>query len=96
MFKYSDRPGTTANRKFSDNISDDVKTRRLNEIIELQQKHSLLWHRAALNRTHKILVEGISKRSENCFFGRNSQNSVFVFPKDGTKIGDYINIKTKT
>jgi len=93
MFKYSERPNTLAQRKYEDDIPDDTKTRRLSEIIELQQKLSLERNKKDLNKVHKVLVEGISKKSEDKLYGRNSQNKVVVFPKKNYEKGDYVNVR---
>lgn len=92
MFNYSERPGTMAARKMADDVPADVKTRRLNEIIALQQKHSALRTQQALNKVHKVLVEGFSKKSDEMLMGRNTQNTVVVFPKENFKTGDYVNV----
>ena len=93
MFKYSERPNTLAQRKYEDDIPEDVKTRRLNEIIAMQQSHSLERMKADVGKTLEVLVEGVSKKSENELFGRTSQNSVVVFPRKDYKTGDYVNVK---
>lgn len=92
MFAYSERPKTLAERKYKDDISDDIKSRRLTEIIDLQRKHSELRTKEGVGKTHRVLVEGISKKSEEMMSGRNSQNSVVVFPKGNLKKGDYVNV----
>lgn len=93
MFKYSERPKTLAERRFEDNVPDDVKTRRLTEIIDKQMQHSLESHQQQVGRIQKVLVEGPSKRSEEMFCGRNGRNSMVVFPKGDFKKGDYIMVK---
>jgi tRNA-2-methylthio-N6-dimethylallyladenosine synthase len=91
MFKYSERPGTLAARKYEDDIAEEVKQRRLNEIIQLQQNHSLYRLEKHVGKTEEVLIEGDSKKSEADFCGRNTQNSMVVFPKvEGYKPGDYI------
>lgn len=95
MFKYSERPDTMAARKLKDDIPEEVKSRRLEEIIALQQKLSLRSNRKDINKTFTVLVEGVSKRSDDYFFGRNSQNKVVVFPKENYKAGDYVTIEIK-
>jgi tRNA-2-methylthio-N6-dimethylallyladenosine synthase len=92
MFKYSERPGTKAARKFRDDIPDEVKTRRLNEIIVLQNKLSSGSKRSDVGKTHRILIEGYSKKSKDHLYGRNSQNKVAVFPKENYSPGDYVNV----
>lgn len=93
MFKYSVRHNTFAERMYSDDVPDEIKTQRLNEIMELQHKVSEECKKADIGKTFEVLIEGISKKSEKEFYGRNSQNKVIVFPKGDSKIGDYVNIK---
>lgn len=95
MFKYSERPKTLAQRKFTDDVPDDVKTKRLNEIIALQVQHSLESNKKAVGKIHKVLIEGYSKKSKEHYYGRNSQNAVVVFPKENYKPGDYVNVLVK-
>ncbi len=92
MFAYSERPGTPAAKKFTDDIPYDIKMRRLNEVIALQQQHSLARNQRWIGRVHKVLVEGPSKRSDADLQGRNSQNKVVVFPKENFKKGDYAHV----
>ena len=92
MFYYSERPKTLAERKYEDDVPIDVKKRRLNEIIDLQMEHSLISNKKAVNKTHKVLIEGYSKRSKDHFCGRNTQNVMCVFPTGDYKIGDYVNV----
>jgi len=93
MFKYSERPNTLAQRKFEDDVPEEVKQRRLSEIIELQQKHSRKRLEEEVGKTFKVLVEGTSKKSDMEFYGRNDHNSVVVFPKEDFKAGDYVKVK---
>lgn len=93
MFAYSERPGTLAARKIEDDISLETKKRRLSEIIDLQQKHSLERTRQKIGQTTEVLIEGNSKKSDTFWMGRNSQNTVVVFPKETYKIGDFVNVK---
>lgn len=94
MFAYSDRPGTPAHKKLVDDVPDNVKKRRLTEIINLQQKHAATRMRAYVGKVHEVLIEGNSKRDENFWYGRISQNAVMVFPKvEGTKVGDFVMVK---
>ena len=93
MFKYSERPKTLAERKFKDDVPDDVKGRRLEDIIHLQTAHSKYWNEQEIGKTHKILVEGKSKRSDDHFCGRNSQNAMVVFPKGNLEKGQYCWVK---
>jgi len=96
MFYYSERPGTLAAKKFEDDISLDVKTRRLNEIIALQREHSFQRNQADVGSVCKILVEGFSKKSDQHLQGRNSANKVVVFPKEHFKKGDYVMVKIES
>ena len=93
MFNYSERPNTQAQRKLKDDISDEVKKRRLKEIIDLQMQHSHFRNHEHVGKVHKILVEGISKKSDNELFGRNTQNTVVVFPRENYKAGQYVNVE---
>ncbi len=93
MFKYSERPGTFAAKNLPDNISEEVKIARLNEIIALQTRMSALSNERDVNKTFEVLVEGFSKRSREQLFGRTSQNKVVVFPKGNHKIGDFVKVK---
>lgn len=90
MFKYSERPKTYASRHLPDDVPESVKTERLTEIIDLQNKLSEKSKRADLGRTFEVLVEGTSKKSKDQLFGRTSQNKVVVFPKHNYKVGDYV------
>lgn len=90
MFKYSERPKTYASRHMPDDIPDSVKSERLTEIIDLQNKLSEKSKRADLGKTFEVLVEGVSKKSKEHLFGRTSQNKVVVFPKHNYQIGDYV------
>lgn len=93
MFKYSERPDTIAEKKFDDDVPEEVKSRRLQEIIELQNKLSLQSNRADIGKIFEVLVEGKSRKSEKMVSGRNSQNKMVVFPDKGYKPGDYVNVK---
>lgn len=91
MFFYSERPGTLAAKKYKDDIPEDVKKRRLREIVDLQMDISLNVNRRDIGKTFKVLIEGASKRSELEFKGRTSQNKMVNFPKKGDFIpGDYV------
>ncbi len=92
MFNYSERPNTQAQRKFKDDIPQDVKSRRLAEIIDKQSTHSLERNQSYVGKTFEVLVEKKSKRSDNELAGRTSQNTVVVFPKENYKVGDYVNV----
>lgn len=94
MFAYSERPGTPAAKKYRDDVPEEVKKRRLNEVIRLQNQISLRHNQADVGKTFKVLIEGDSKRSDQEFKGRNSQNKVLVFPKaPGLKPGDYAQVR---
>jgi tRNA-2-methylthio-N6-dimethylallyladenosine synthase len=93
MFKYSERPNTKAARHFEDDVPEDVKVKRLTEIIDLQGELSLASHRKDLNSIVEVLVEDTSKRSENDLCGRTPQNKMVVFPKGSNKIGDLVKVK---
>tara|TARA_B100000927_G_scaffold49870_1_gene36651 strand:- start:198 stop:1607 length:1410 start_codon:yes stop_codon:yes gene_type:complete len=92
MFKYSDRPNTQAHRKLEDNVEDETKAIRLSEIISKQRQHSLENNKRKIGSKFEVLIEGISKKSENDFFGRNMQNNVIIFPKEKSKIGDTVTV----
>lgn len=93
MFVYSERPGTLAERKMEDNVPLEVKKRRLTEIINLQQQHSLYRTQQHIGKTEEVLIEGHSKKSDAWWMGRNPQNTVAVFPKAHYKKGDFVNVK---
>ncbi|PTX44707.1 tRNA-i(6)A37 thiotransferase enzyme MiaB [Christiangramia gaetbulicola] len=93
MFAYSERPGTMAERKFEDDVPHEVKKRRLQEIVDLQQKHSKLRTERFLGKTVEVLIEKESKKSAAHWSGRNSQNTVVVFEKENYKVGDFVNVK---
>lgn len=93
MFAYSERPKTMAERKFKDDVPEDVKMRRLNEVIHLQRMHSKERTAEGDGKEHEVLVEGYSKKSKDMLMGRNSQNFVVVFPKDQHRAGDYVRVK---
>ena len=92
MFAYSERPGTLAQRQYADDVTQEDKLRRLQEIIALQQKHSAEKVNEGVGRVHRVLIEGTSKKSEEMFFGRNTQNTVVVFPKENFKKGEYVDV----
>ncbi len=97
MFAYSERPGTPAAKKYEDDVPEEVKKRRLNEVIRLQNQISLRHNLADVGKTFRVLIEGDSKRSDQEFKGRNSQNKMIVFPKQpGLKPGDYVNVLVKS
>ena len=92
MFKYSERGGTMSAKRFADDVPDEVKTRRLEEIIALQGELSLVSNKRDIGKTFQVLIEGASKRSAEQLYGRNSQNKVIIFPKGDHKIGEYIDV----
>jgi tRNA-2-methylthio-N6-dimethylallyladenosine synthase len=92
MFAYSERPNTPAAKKLQDDISEPVKKRRLNEIIALQQKLSLERNKLDINKVHKVLIEGFSKKSEEYLYGRNTANKVVVFPRKQYQKGQYVHV----
>lgn len=92
MFKYSERPGTKAARRYKDDVPEDIKTRRLNEIIALQNRLSAKSKKQDVGRIFEVLIEDKSKRSAEHLQGRTSQNKVVVFPGDGHKKGEYVNV----
>ncbi len=96
MFMYSERPKTLAERKYKDDVPEDIKKRRLNEIITLQQQHSAYRVQQQVGREQEVLIEGTSKKSDEMWMGRNSQNTVVVFPKKHFKVGDYANVIVKS
>ena len=95
MFAYSERPGTPASKKFKDDVLLEVKKQRLQEIIEAQNRHSLESNLRDLNKVHKVLIEGRSKRSSEHLQGRNSANKVIVFPAGNYQIGQYVQVMVK-
>jgi tRNA-2-methylthio-N6-dimethylallyladenosine synthase len=93
MFKYSERPGTFASKKLPDDISEEVKIARLNEMIALQNELSALSNERDKGKVFEVLVEGRSKRSEEHLCGRSQQNKMVVFPKSGQKVGDLVKVR---
>ena len=93
MFSYSERPGTMAARKLEDDVPEEVKKRRLQEIVDLQQEHSLEKTQRFIGKTVEILVERESKKSKDEWSGRNSENMVTVFPKENYKPGDFVMVE---
>ena len=96
MFAYSERPGTLAAKKISDDIEDNIKKERLSEIIKKQQKHSLYRSQQYLGKIVCVLIEKISKKSEYFWSGRTQQNTVVVFPKENYKTGEFVEVKIKS
>lgn len=93
MFKYSERPGTFASNKLQDNVPEEVKKRRLQEIIDLQREHMELSNQKDVGKEFEVLIEGFSKKSRNQFFGRTNESKVVVFDKKNHRIGQTIRIK---
>ena len=93
MFAYSERPGTLAARKMEDDVPLATKKRRLQEIIDLQQQHSLYRAQEHVGKVEEVLIEGTSKKNPNEWKGRNTQNTVVVFPKENYKLGDFVNVQ---
>jgi len=93
MFAYSERPGTLAAKRYADDVPEEVKKRRLSEVIALQREHSEKRLQEQIGKTHVVLIEGFSKRSDQDFAGRNDQNAMVVFPVDPRfKAGDYVRV----
>lgn len=97
MFFYSERPGTLAERRYKDDIPEEVKKKRLQEIVDMQNKLSLESNKRDLGKIFKVLIEGNSKKNENEWKGRSSQNKVVVFPKENHELnkGDYVMVKVE-
>jgi tRNA-2-methylthio-N6-dimethylallyladenosine synthase len=93
MFAYSERPGTLAARKMADDIPDEVKKRRLQEVIDVQQELALQRTQRFVGQTVEVLIEKVSKKSDLHWSGRNSQNTTVVFPKEDYKVGDFVLVK---
>lgn len=93
MFKYSERPGTYASRHLPDDVSEETKIRRLNEMIALQNELSAESYRKDIGKEFEILVEGVSKRSKEQLFGRTQQNKVVVFDRGNHRIGDFVKVR---
>jgi tRNA-2-methylthio-N6-dimethylallyladenosine synthase len=96
MYSYSERPGTLAGRKMKDDVPEEIKARRLQEIVDLQQKHAWQRSKEFIGKTVEVLIEKLSKKSEKEFSGRNSQSITVVFPKEHYKIGDFVNVKIES
>ncbi len=93
MFSYSERPGTMAARKLDDDIPEEIKQKRLAEIIALQREHCQRRTQRHLGETQEVLIEGSSKKSDAHWMGRNSQNTVAIFPKENYKVGEFVMVK---
>ena len=93
MFKYSERPGTHASKHLPDNVSEEIKLRRLAEIIDTQNQLSAQSNQNEIGKTYTVLVEGYSKRSREQMCGRTEKNKTVVFPKEDAKVGDFVQVK---
>lgn len=93
MFAYSERPGTLAAKKMTDNVPLPIKKRRLQEVIDLQQEHSLYRAKQHVGKIQEVLIEGTSKKNSDEWKGRNTQNTVVVFPKEHYQVGDFVDVK---
>lgn len=96
MFKYSERPGTVAAKRLTDDVPEEVKIRRLNEIIALQNEIAKESNHNDIGKVYEVLVEGFSKRSKEQMSGRTSQNKMVVFPREGRHIGEFVKVKIMT
>lgn len=93
MYFYSERPGTLAARKYEDDVPEDIKKRRLREVIEIQHEIAKKRNAAQVGKVHKVLIEMKSKKNADEWMGRNSQNIKVIFPKENYKMGDYVDVK---
>ena len=93
MFKYSERPGTYASRHLPDDVPEEVKLRRLDQMIKLQNDLSLSSNQADIGKEFEVLIEGVSKKSREEYFGRSGQNKVIVFPRGKAHIGQFARVK---
>ena len=93
MFPYSERPATPAAKKYKDDVPEDVKLKRMQEVLALQRSHSMIGNKADIGKEFEVLVEGYSKRSKEQVFGRNTQNKAIIFTSDKHRPGDYAHVK---
>jgi tRNA-2-methylthio-N6-dimethylallyladenosine synthase len=93
MYFYSERPGTLAERRYEDDVPEEIKKRRLAEVVALHRQHALLSNERTVGKTYKVLVEGPSKKNPEEFQGRTDQNKLVIFPKGNTEKGDYVQLK---
>jgi tRNA-2-methylthio-N6-dimethylallyladenosine synthase len=93
MYAYNERPGTTAAKKYADDVPNEVKQRRLEEVIAMHRGHTLLRNQENIGNTYEILLEGVSSKSDEHLYGRNSQNKVIVVPRGNLKLGQYVYAK---
>jgi tRNA-2-methylthio-N6-dimethylallyladenosine synthase len=98
MYFYSERPGTLAAKRYTDDIPEDVKKRRLQEIVDVQYQLSLNSNKRDVGNTYEVLIEGNSKKDDTCWMGRSSHNKVIVFPKLNHELnkGDYVLVKVNS
>lgn len=96
MFYYSERPGTLAQKKFEDDVPLAVKKSRLTEIINIQNESCLIQNKKSVGQTYEVLIEGVSKRNDQEYKGRTSQNKVVIFPKENYQLGEYVNVTVKS
>jgi tRNA-2-methylthio-N6-dimethylallyladenosine synthase len=96
MFMYSERPGTPAAKKLDDNIPENIKKRRLQEIVDSQQKHGRIKNQQKIGKTLEVLIEKTSKKSNDQWSGRAQQNTVVVFPKEQYKVGDFVLVEIES
>ena len=95
MFKYSERSNTYAQRKMQDDVHEDIKQRRLSEIINKQTQHSLHNMKEKIGKVYEVLIEKLSKKSKNHYVGRTTHNTAVVFEKENKQIGEYVMVKIK-
>ncbi|MEZ7901638.1 MAG: tRNA (N6-isopentenyl adenosine(37)-C2)-methylthiotransferase MiaB [Flavobacteriales bacterium] len=93
MYKYSERPKTLAERKYEDDIPEEIKQRRLTEIIKVQHENQLAYFEKQIGREFEVLIEKVSKKSDEEYMGRNEHSSSIIFPKGNHKVGEYVNVK---
>ena len=93
MYFYSERPGTLAERRFEDDVPEEIKKRRLSEVVALHRTHALESNQKAVGKNFQILVEGPSKKNPEEFAGRTDSNKLVIYPKGDTKVGDYVDVK---
>ena len=90
MYAYNERPGTTAAKKYADDVPEEVKKRRLQEVVDMHRGHTLLRNKENVGQTYEILIEGVSSKSDEHLYGRNSQNKVVIVPKENLRMGQYV------
>lgn len=93
MYKYSERPGTLAQKKMTDDVSEEIKSRRLSEIIAMQSKISLENNQKMIGKVVNVLIDSVSKKSDMDLSGRNDQNNIVVFPRENFQLGEFVNVK---